>query len=141
MPRRRMGLRRRPPRRDGAGDRDRQPHSQQLAGGGHHSGGERARIADMTKGKNMKGLRWIAVAGIIPTALLLLAADGERSAVRAQQADKKLVRIASARGVNFVALWGLGPFAEKHGLRTEMIAAMTNADQQRALQVGGAEVA
>jgi sulfonate transport system substrate-binding protein len=89
----------------------------------------------------MKGLRWIVAAVIIPTAMLLLAADGQGSAARAQQPDKKLVRIASARGVNFVALWGMGPFAEKYGLRTEMIAALTNADQQRALQIGGAEIA
>jgi ABC-type nitrate/sulfonate/bicarbonate transport system substrate-binding protein len=85
----------------------------------------------------MKGLRWIAAASIIPILLILLVTDG----LRAQQPDKKVVRIASARGVNFVALWGMGPFAEKHGLRVEMVAAMTNADQQRALQAGGAEVA
>ena len=85
----------------------------------------------------MKGLRWIAAASIIPILLILLATDR----LRAQQPDKKVVRIASARGVNFVALWGMGPFAEKHGLRVEMVAAMTNADQQRALQAGGAEVA
>jgi len=85
----------------------------------------------------MKGLRWIAAASIIPILLILLATDG----LRAQQPDKKVVRIASARGVNFVALWGMGPFAEKHGLRVEMVAAMTNADQQRALQAGGVEVA
>jgi len=85
----------------------------------------------------MKGLRWIAAASIVPVLLILLANDG----LRAQQPDKKVVRIASARGVNFVALWGMGPFAEKHGLRVEMVAAMTNADQQRALQAGGAEVA
>jgi sulfonate transport system substrate-binding protein len=83
----------------------------------------------------MRGLSSITVAVI--AALALLAGDG----ALAQQSDKKVVRIASARGVNFVALWGLGPFAEKHGLRIEMVAAMTNADQQRALQVGGAEVA
>ena len=85
----------------------------------------------------MKGLRWIAAASIVPVLLILLANDG----LRAQQPDKKVVRIASARGVNFVALWGMGPFAEKYGLRVEMVAAMTNADQQRALQAGGAEVA
>jgi sulfonate transport system substrate-binding protein len=85
----------------------------------------------------MKGLRWITAALIIPIVFILLAAEG----VRSQQPDKKVIRIASARGVNFVALWGMGPFAEKHGLHIEMVAAMTNADQQRALQVGGAEVA
>ncbi len=55
--------------------------------------------------------------------------------------QKKVVRIASARGVDFVALWGMGPFAEKYGLRTEMVPVLTNADQQRALQAGGAEIA
>jgi sulfonate transport system substrate-binding protein len=88
----------------------------------------------------VKGFRWIAATAIIPTALLLLGADGQGSAARAQQAGK-VVRIASARGVNFYPLWGMGPFAEKYGIRTEMVPAMTNADQQRALQAGGAEVA
>jgi sulfonate transport system substrate-binding protein len=73
--------------------------------------------------------------------ILLLSTDGPGSAARAQQPEKKLVRIASARGVNFVALWGLAPFAEKYGIRTEMIPVMTNADQQRALQNGSAEIA
>lgn len=85
----------------------------------------------------MPGFRWITATLIALSAVMLLAP----ATARAQQPDKKLVRIASARGVNFVALWGMGPFAEKHGLRIEMIAAMTNADQQRALQAGGAEVA
>jgi sulfonate transport system substrate-binding protein len=83
----------------------------------------------------------IASAVTILTAMLLVAAGGQGSAARAQQPEKKLVRIASARGVNFVALWGMGPFAEKHGIRTEMVAVITNADQQRALQNGNVEVA
>jgi sulfonate transport system substrate-binding protein len=85
----------------------------------------------------MNGLRWITTGLMVPIVFILLAAG----VVRSQQPDMKAIRIASARGVNFVALWGMGPFAEKHGLRIEMVAAMTNADQQRALQVGGAEVA
>lgn len=85
----------------------------------------------------MTGVRWVTATLIA----LLPAMLAMPECAHAQQADKKLVRIASARGVNFVALWGMGPFAEKHGLRIEMIAAMTNADQQRALQAGGAEVA
>jgi ABC-type nitrate/sulfonate/bicarbonate transport system substrate-binding protein len=89
----------------------------------------------------MNGIRWIAAAVTIPTAMLLLAADGQGSAARAQQPEKALVRIATARGVDHVALWGMGPFAKKYGLRTEMIVAVTNADQQRAIQVGGADVA
>jgi sulfonate transport system substrate-binding protein len=86
----------------------------------------------------MYGFRSIAAGVMMPFAMLFLIAGGHPASA---QQDKKPIRIASARGVNFVALWGMGPFAEKHGLRTEMVAAMTNADQQRALQVGGAEVA
>lgn len=86
----------------------------------------------------MKWFRWIAGAVAIPAAVALMAAD--RHDARAQQPEKKLIRITSARGVHFVTLWGMGPFAEKYGLRTEMIAATTNADQQRSLQTGGAEV-
>jgi sulfonate transport system substrate-binding protein len=89
----------------------------------------------------MKGLRWIIAAAAIPATMLLLAADRHGSVARAQQPEKKLVRIATARGVHFAALWGMGPFAEKYGLRTEMIDAVTNADQQRSIQVGGADVA
>src|SRR3974377_1128748 len=82
----------------------------------------------------MQRFRSIATAVIVLIAGLLL---GTADAAQAQQAEKKVIRIGSARGVNFVALWGLGPFAEKHGLRTEMVAVISNADQQRALQAGG----
>jgi hypothetical protein len=84
-------------------------------------------------------LRWIAAAVIVPAAMMLLSAEGQDSAVRAQ-ASKKVVRIASARGVIFYPLCGMESFAEKYGIRTEMIPIMTNADQQRALQTGGADV-
>jgi sulfonate transport system substrate-binding protein len=85
-------------------------------------------------------LRWIAAAVIVPAVMMLISAGGQDSAVRAQ-ASKKVVRIASARGVIFYPLWGMEPFAEKYGIRTEMIPIMTNADQQRAMQTGGADVA
>jgi sulfonate transport system substrate-binding protein len=88
----------------------------------------------------MKKWRWIAAAIGAFAGLALAVPQFCIPAARAQ-AEKKVIRIASARGINFVALWGLGPFAEKYGLRTEMVPAMTNADQQRALQVGGADVA
>jgi len=84
--------------------------------------------------------RWIVAALIVPVTLILMSAGGQDSAVRAQ-AGKKVVRMASARGVIFYPLWGIEPFAEKYGIRTEMIPIMTNADQQRALQTGGADVA
>lgn len=83
---------------------------------------------------------WIVAALIVPVTMILMSAAGQDSAVRAQ-AGKKVVRMASARGVIFYPLWGIEPFAEKYGIRTEMIPIMTNADQQRALQTGGADVA
>ena len=84
--------------------------------------------------------RWIVAALVVPVTIILMSAGGQDSAVRAQ-AGKKVVRMASARGVIFYPLWGIEPFAEKYGIRTEMIPIMTNADQQRALQTGGADVA
>lgn len=72
--------------------------------------------------------------------LLLVAAVASVGSGAAQQ-NEKLVQIATARGVNFVGLWGIGPFVQKYGIRTEMVVAVTNADQQRALQLGGAELA
>jgi sulfonate transport system substrate-binding protein len=84
--------------------------------------------------------RWIVAALIVPVTMIVMSAGGQDSAVRAQ-AGKKVVRMASARGVIFYPLWGIEPFAEKYGIRTEMIPIMTNADQQRALQTGGADIA
>ena len=88
----------------------------------------------------MKAIRLTAAVAIpAATALLALAMIGP--VAQAQQPEKKLVRIATARAVNFVALWGIAPFADKYGMRVQMVDAVTNADQQRSIQVGGAEVA
>jgi sulfonate transport system substrate-binding protein len=82
----------------------------------------------------------IIAARILITALMAASAWPGASA-DAQQPEKKTIRIATARAVNFVALWGITPFAEKYGLQTDIVVAMTNADQQRAIQLGGANVA
>ncbi len=88
----------------------------------------------------MSRARWIVAALIVLPAIILISVAADDLAVRAQ-ASAKVVRIASARGVIFYPLWGMAPFAEKYGIRTEMIPVMTNADQQRALQTGDADVA
>jgi sulfonate transport system substrate-binding protein len=54
--------------------------------------------------------------------------------------EPKLIRIIANRSVSGVALWGLGPFAKRHGLRVEMDAGATNADMQRALQSGDVQL-
>lgn len=79
----------------------------------------------------------VAVAGLS----IVMAAALPTIPNAAAQGSEHVIRIATARGVNFVGLWGIGPFAQKYGLRTEMVVAVTNADQQRALQLGGAELA
>jgi ABC-type nitrate/sulfonate/bicarbonate transport system substrate-binding protein len=88
----------------------------------------------------MNRFRW-SFAAAISAAAFLAAVSWQESSVQAQQSGEKLVRIASARGVDFVALWGMAPFAAKYGIRTEMVPVMTNADQQRVLQSGGVQVA
>ncbi|MBI3758500.1 MAG: ABC transporter substrate-binding protein [Deltaproteobacteria bacterium] len=60
---------------------------------------------------------------------------------RAQDQQEKLIRVSAARSASAAGLWGFNPFGKKYGLRTEVTAAATNADMQRALQSGGVEVA
>jgi sulfonate transport system substrate-binding protein len=54
----------------------------------------------------------------------------------AQAQDQKLIRVVLARSLSAPALWGIGPFAAKYGLRTEYVQAITNAEQLRSLQSG-----
>jgi len=89
----------------------------------------------------MKATMGIIAARIPITALMAASAWTGASADAQQQQEKKTIRIATARAVNFVGLWGITPFAEKFGLQTDMVVAMTNADQQRAIQLGGADIA
>ncbi len=55
--------------------------------------------------------------------------------------EPKLVRITMARSIGASVLWGMDQFAAKYGLKTEGIAAATNADQQRNVQSGQVEIA
>ena len=71
--------------------------------------------------------------------LLLLAICVVPERLSAQ--DTKLIRISAPRSASAVSLWGFEPFGKKYGLRTEVNAAITNADMQRAVQSGGVEVA
>jgi sulfonate transport system substrate-binding protein len=83
----------------------------------------------------------MATARTTAAACLLFTVALHVPGIDAVAAEKRLVRVATSRAVNFVALWGLGPFAEKYDLQIQMIDAATNADQQRSLQAGGAELA
>jgi ABC-type nitrate/sulfonate/bicarbonate transport system substrate-binding protein len=72
---------------------------------------------------------------LIPTAAFLVGGVPAPGA-----AEEKIVRIAVARGVNHIGLWGIQQFASKYGLRAELIATNTNAEMQRYIQAGQVEV-
>jgi ABC-type nitrate/sulfonate/bicarbonate transport system substrate-binding protein len=74
----------------------------------------------------------LAATAATTATLLLAGADGRD--LRAQ--EQRLVRVALARSLSAPALWGIGPFAAKYGLRTENVQATTNAEQLRSLQSG-----
>ena len=65
-------------------------------------------------------------------ALVWAACAGDAQA----QTDRKLVKITLARSVSAIPLWGIGPFAEKHGFKPEYVPAGTNAEMQRNVQSG-----
>ena len=60
--------------------------------------------------------------------------------MRAAEGDLKLVRATLSRSLSAPFIWGLNPIGEKYGLRTQVLDAMTNADQQRNIQTGAVEI-
>jgi ABC-type nitrate/sulfonate/bicarbonate transport system substrate-binding protein len=74
------------------------------------------------------------LAGGIATVAALLAYGF--SAPSSEAAELKLVRIAMARSVSVLPLWGIEQFAAKHGFRVELLASANNAEMQRQLQSG-----
>ncbi|MGA8615219.1 MAG: ABC transporter substrate-binding protein [Xanthobacteraceae bacterium] len=54
--------------------------------------------------------------------------------------DLKLVRATLSRSLSAPFIWGFNPIGEKYGLRTQVIDAITNADQQRNIQTGAVEI-
>lgn len=57
-------------------------------------------------------------------------------AAGAAETQPDLVRITMARSLGMPALWGIGPFAAKYGIRTEVMDTTTNAEMQHYLQSG-----
>jgi ABC-type nitrate/sulfonate/bicarbonate transport system substrate-binding protein len=90
---------------------------------------DRARIGSM----RALSSRRLLLPAIAAAASLLLAAVAGRD-LGAQ--EQRLIRVALARSLSAPALWGIGPFAAKYGLRTENVQAVTNAEQLRSLQSG-----
>lgn len=81
-----------------------------------------------------RGIELLAVAATA----ILPCLSAMSSAASAQ--DQKPIRIAMARSVSVLPLWGITRFAEKQGLKVEMIASANNSEMQRQLQ-SGVEVA
>ena len=50
------------------------------------------------------------------------------------------MRATLSRSLSAPFIWGFNPIGEKYGLRTQVLDAITNADQQRNIQTGGVEV-
>jgi ABC-type nitrate/sulfonate/bicarbonate transport system substrate-binding protein len=79
---------------------------------------------------------WRNFAALALIAVLAAMVAASSVGAGAAETDKKLIRITLARSVSAIPLWGIGPFAEKHGIRVEYLPAGTNADMQRNLQNG-----
>lgn len=75
---------------------------------------------------------------VAAAALSAMTAFGPGSTAVAQE---KLLKISAARGIHHIGVWGLGPFAAKYGIKTEMIATNTNAEMQRYVQTGEVQLA
>jgi sulfonate transport system substrate-binding protein len=67
-------------------------------------------------------------------------AAGSIAPGQAAEGDLKLVRATLSRSLSAPFIWGFNPIGEKYGLRTQVLDAMTNADQQRNIQTGAVEV-
>lgn len=58
----------------------------------------------------------------------------------AAEGDLKLIRATLSRSLSAPFIWGFDPIGAKYGLRAEVVAAITNADQQRNIQTGGVDI-
>jgi ABC-type nitrate/sulfonate/bicarbonate transport system substrate-binding protein len=73
-------------------------------------------------------------------ALLAIAALAGLWRAPASAAEDKVIRATLSRSLAGVAIWGLEPIGKKYGLRSEVLDAITNAQQQRNIQTGGVQV-
>ncbi len=73
-------------------------------------------------------------------AVLLVAAGVWHAPGAAAETDLKLVRATLSRSLSAPFVWGFNAIGEKYGLRTQVIDAITNADQQRNIQTGAVEI-
>lgn len=79
-------------------------------------------------------------AGWLSTLIILALAGAWYAPGRAAEGDLKVVRATLSRSLSAPFIWGFNPIGEKYGLRTQVVDAITNADQQRNIQTGAVEV-
>jgi sulfonate transport system substrate-binding protein len=92
-----------------------------------------------TANRNYASLLALPLAGLSLAVVLSLASpSGTLLAAHAQ--EPKVIHVVANRSVSGVALWGIGPFAKQHGVTIDMATASTNAEMQRAIQTGSAQV-
>ena len=89
----------------------------------------------------MRHLRSVQSTGRAVAALLIACAllALEPAATAAAQ-DQKTIRIMVARSISAVPMLAIGPFAEKYGLKTEILPFATNGEMQNGLRSGSAQL-
>ena len=90
----------------------------------------------------MRGLRYFGylASSSVALAVMFALAGASHAPSRAAEGDLKLLRATLSRSLSAPFIWGFNPIGEKYGLRTQVLDAITNADQQRNIQTGGVEV-
>jgi sulfonate transport system substrate-binding protein len=86
----------------------------------------------------MRHLRCFSSTARAISTLLVVSAAIAAAPVAAQ--DQKIIRIMVARSISAVPMLAIGPFAEKHGLKTEILPFATNGEMQNGLRSGSAQL-
>jgi len=87
----------------------------------------------------MRGFRYLSAASVAALTIFVLVGAWHEPG-RAAEGNLKLVRATLSRSLSAPSIWGFNPIGEKYGLRTQVVDAITNADQQRNIQTGAVEV-
>ena len=87
----------------------------------------------------MRAFQYPAAALFAALSVFALAGVGHAPS-RAAESDLKLVRATLSRSLSAPFIWGFNTIGEKYGLRSQVVDAITNADQQRNIQTGAVEV-
>jgi ABC-type nitrate/sulfonate/bicarbonate transport system substrate-binding protein len=87
----------------------------------------------------MRRFRYLAAGSLAVLTIFALTGAWHAPGLAAES-DLKVVRATLSRSLSAPFIWGFNPIGAKYGLRTEVVDAITNADQQRNIQTGGVEV-